>query len=58
VPTYRADYLFRAVRLDPGSAEVRFEYHPESFRRGVVVSAATALVMLVACVWADWRARP
>lgn len=51
VPIYRANYLFRAVRLEPGSAEVRFEFHPASFRRGVLLSAVTALVMGVACVW-------
>src|SRR5258708_39311367 len=32
VPIYRANYLFRAVPLDPGSWFVRFEYHPASFR--------------------------
>jgi hypothetical protein len=47
--------LFRAVRLEPGSAEVRFEFHPASFRRGVVLSAVTALVMGVACIWARRR---
>jgi hypothetical protein len=55
VPIYRANYLFRAVRLEPGSTEVRFEYHPVSFRRGVMLSAVTTLAILVACVWARWR---
>jgi len=55
IPIYQANYLFRAVRLDPGSVEVRFEYHPASFRRGVMLSAVTAFVIIVVWVWTSWR---
>lgn len=56
VPIYRANYLFRAVRLESGLAEVRFEYHPASFRWGVMLSTVTALGMVVACIYARrWR---
>lgn len=50
VPIYRANYLFRAVRLDPGTSEVRFEYRPASFRLGILLSAITALVLGAAAV--------
>jgi len=46
VPIYRANYLFRAVWLPQGRHSVRFEYHPASFRYGLIVSAGTALVVL------------
>ncbi len=51
VPILRANYLFRAVRLDPGNAEVRFEYHPASFRLGLILSASTAICIAIAVVW-------
>jgi len=48
VPILRANYLFRAVRLEPGRAEVRFEYRPRSFRLGVAFAVATGLAIGVA----------
>lgn len=35
---YRADYSFRTIKLPPGDHEVVFEYQPESFKRGRVIS--------------------
>ena len=55
-PILHANYLFRAVRLSPGESEVRFEYQPTSFRLGLILSGATAVVMAIAVVW-EWRAR-
>lgn len=55
VDILRANYLFRAVRLDAGSHEVRFEYHPSSFGIGIWVSALTAVA--VAAVAIGTRAR-
>jgi uncharacterized membrane protein YfhO len=55
VPIERADYLFRAVRLDPGRAVVRFEYRPASFRTGIIVSVCTALVIVIAVFWGARR---
>jgi len=54
VPIKRANYLFRAVVLDPGTSTVRFEYRPGSFRLGLAVSATTAL-LITAAAWWTWR---
>jgi uncharacterized membrane protein YfhO len=42
----RANALFRAVRLAPGSHLVVFRYRPLSFLMGAGVSVASGLVML------------
>ena len=39
-PILRADYLFRAIALPPGSHEVRFVFAPPSLQRGAILSAA------------------
>jgi hypothetical protein len=39
---YRANYLFRAVLLPPGTNTVRFSYRPASFRIGALSSALCA----------------
>jgi hypothetical protein len=57
VPILRANYLFRAVHLDPGSWVVRFEYHPASLRNGVWISAATLLCVVVVLALAVARRR-
>jgi hypothetical protein len=46
----RANGLFRAVRLNPGSHEVRFVYWPSALLTGLAVSLLTAIVLLVACL--------
>jgi hypothetical protein len=40
VELLRANYAFRAVRLDPGTHSVRMEYVPLYFRIGLIFSAA------------------
>jgi hypothetical protein len=42
----RADFMLRAVRLEPGLHHVRFAFRPASFRTGTVVSLA-ALALLI-----------
>jgi len=38
VPIFRADYLFRAVYLEPGSHRISFEYQPVWFYIGAAVN--------------------
>ena len=52
---YRADHLFRAVRLMPGRHDVRFAYRPRSFALGARVSMGTLAVTLMMIVWTARR---
>ena len=45
-PIYRADVLFRAVRIEPGTHSVVFEYRPLSFVLGAVIGAVSILIVL------------
>ena len=55
VSIFRANYLFRAVRLAPGHSVVRFEYQPQSFRTGLRLSVATTALLALIVVWTHWR---
>lgn len=46
---YRANYLFRAVYLTPGSHTIRFVYEPALFKWGVRISM-TGLIVAVGCL--------
>lgn len=46
----RANYMFRAVALEPGEHRVTFVYGPASFRRGALLSILSALALLVLLV--------
>jgi hypothetical protein len=47
---YRADYVFRAVRLPDGAHEVVFTFNPASYRWGKIVSAAAVCAMLAVTI--------
>ena len=47
---FRADYLFRAVRLSEGEHDVVFRYEPTSFRWGLWVTVGTAVAMAIGTV--------
>jgi uncharacterized membrane protein YfhO len=51
-PILRANGLYRAVVIPAGQVQVVFEYRPSSFRNGVWLSTASAL-LLVAIPLAD-----
>ena len=51
IDIYRANYLFRAVELEPGLSEVRFVYEPASLRAGLLLSGITLSVLAVGFVW-------
>jgi hypothetical protein len=48
---YRANYVQRALYLEPGEHRIEFVYRPYSFRVGLVVSLLTACAFAVALVW-------
>jgi len=43
---YRADYILRAVYLEPGKHIVKFTYDPFSFKIGAIITLCTILVLL------------
>ena len=45
-PVLRANYAFRAVRLEPGEHQVHMTYAPRSWRLGVAVSGLTLLILV------------
>jgi len=47
VPVCRADYLLRAIPLEPGSRAVSVVYRPASFFTGLVISTLTILALMV-----------
>ncbi len=49
VPTeiYRADFLFRAVRVPAGEHQIRFEYQPTSLRIGFYLSLLAICILVV-----------
>jgi uncharacterized membrane protein YfhO len=40
----RANYLFRAIVVEPGKHSVRFEYDPFSFKLGLAITILTILL--------------
>jgi len=49
-PILRADFLFRAVALPPGSHTVRFTFTPRALERGIMLSLAGVTIALGAMV--------
>jgi hypothetical protein len=50
VPIYRADYVYRAVQVQPGEHTIVFEFHPFSFTLGAIVSGVSMMLLLVVTV--------
>ena len=53
LPVVRVNGAFAGVLTPPGSGSVRFAYRPAEFDRGIVIAAATAIVLIVGI--ALWR---
>ncbi|MEW5872612.1 MAG: YfhO family protein [Chloroflexota bacterium] len=51
VPLLRANYLFRAVRVEAGEHEIVFSYRPASFWIGLSFSLATVLFLFASRRW-------
>jgi len=47
---YRADYIFRAVYLAPGTHTVEFVYEPQSFRLASIISLLALLIVVLSLV--------
>jgi uncharacterized membrane protein YfhO len=56
-PLMRANGLFRAVHLVPGTHVVTFTYRPSKLYVGALISAATAAALALWCAWDARRAR-
>lgn len=50
---YRANYIFRAVRVPPGVHQVEFRYEPATFRRGLAITVGSAVAG--ALLWLELR---
>jgi hypothetical protein len=46
VPSFQADYLFRAIRLPSGEHRVEFRYRPRSLLLGVLLAALAGILAL------------
>lgn len=51
VPLLRANYLFRAVRVEAGEHQIVFLYRPASFWVGLILSLTTVLFLFAARRW-------
>ena len=52
-PVLRANHFYRAVQLGPGEHILEFDFFPEGFKVGLVISGATLAIGLVGAVL--WR---
>jgi hypothetical protein len=50
-PIHLVDFLFRAVPVDAGESEVRFEYRPASWRAALWVTGVTATAIALRIAW-------
>ncbi len=51
LPIYRANGMNSAVYLEGYTGELRFEYTPKSFRKGLTISLITLILIIVFFVW-------
>jgi hypothetical protein len=51
-PVLRANFAFRAVRLEPGQSEVHLIFTPRSWRLGLAISGLTLLAVVG---WVAWK---
>jgi hypothetical protein len=43
----RANYFYRAVQLGPGEHTLEFDYLPEGFKEGLIISSISLLILIV-----------
>ncbi len=47
----RGNHFYRAVKLGPGEHTLEFDFFPEGFKAGLIVSGITLMLVLVGCVF-------
>ncbi|OGW27841.1 MAG: hypothetical protein A3K09_06870 [Nitrospinae bacterium RIFCSPLOWO2_12_FULL_47_7] len=47
---YRANYIFRALHLEPGEHQILFRYNPISFKIGAAITLVTILICAIVLV--------
>ena len=50
-PILRANQFYRAVQLDSGSHTLEFDYFPEGFKAGLIVSSAVCVLLMILPLW-------
>jgi hypothetical protein len=50
-PILRANRFYRAVQLDSGSHTLEFDYFPEGFKMGLIISSTVSVFLMVLPLW-------
>jgi len=53
-PILRANHFYRGVQLDSGAHTLGFDYFPEGFKAGLIVSSAVCILLIALPLW-RWR---
>lgn len=57
-PIYRADYLYRAIKLEPGKHTIEFTYFPVGLKTGAMISIGTiGLLVILSIGYVLWQRR-
>jgi len=53
-PILKANHFYRGVQLDSGPHTLEFDYFPEGFKAGLIVSSAVCILLMILSLW-RWR---
>ena len=57
-PVLKANHFYRAVQLDSGEHTLEFEYYPEGFNLGLMITGTSLLLLTFACLlWKNYLKR-
>jgi len=57
-PILRANHFYRTVQLGPGEHTLEFDYFPEGFKLGLVISGISLLLLTLGCLlWGKYMKR-
>jgi hypothetical protein len=57
-PILRANHFYRGVQLDSGAHTLEFDYFPEGFKAGLIVSSAVCVLLIALPLWRLRKAGP